>query len=548
MKILNLNTHWLVLIALVVGVGVGLLIQQTDAQPRIPVKMAEVSGTAQVQDAGGVKGVQIGDTVLQFGGKDVEDFTAWESLLAGQSPGGTLNLKLQRAGVDDFSVSVKVQMSPDSTRARWIAPFDFVATLFMKLLKMLIVPLILTSIISGVVSVGDPSALGRIGLKTMAYYFMTSLLAIVVGLAIVNVFHPGIGAELNLTSSVGEKDFGHADASDIVLDMVPENIFGSLSSNSTILQVIFFSLLFGFFITKLSGPGGGLLKQLFASGFEVMMKMAEFILKFIPIAVVALIVRVVGKTGMDVFQDLLVFMGCVVLAIAVHFCITLPLILRFVGRINPLSWAKAMWPAIITAFSTSSSSAALPVTMRTVKEGGRANDTVSSFCLPLGATVNMDGTALYECMGVIFLAQYYSGVGPDPFALTLGIQVYVVLTALLASVGAAGIPSAGLVMMITILQALKLPTEAAFLLLAVDRPLDMLRTATNVWSDTTCAAVVSRSEGATGLAGALGDEGSGPTEERCLRPAQAFSRIRNGLVIFAFLVCFNFLCCDSGVN
>ena len=514
MKILNLSTHWLVLIALVVGVGVGLLIQQTDAQPRIPVKMAEVSGIAQVQDAGGVKGVQIGDTVLQFGGKDVGDFTAWESLLAGQSPGGTLNLKLQRPGVDDFSVSVKVQMSPDSARARWIAPFDFVATLFMKLLKMLIVPLILTSIISGVVSVGDPSALGRIGLKTMAYYFMTSLLAIVVGLGIVNVFHPGIGAELNLTSSVGEKDFGHADASDIVLDMVPENIFGSLSSNSTILQVIFFSLLFGFFITKLSGPGGGLLKQLFASGFEVMMKMAEFILKFIPIAVVALIARVVGKTGMDVFQDLLVFMGCVVLAIAVHFCITLPLILRFVGRINPLSWAKAMWPAIITAFSTSSSSAALPVTMRTVKEGGRANDTVSSFCLPLGATVNMDGTALYECMGVIFLAQYYSGVGPDPFALTLGIQVYVVLTALLASVGAAGIPSAGLVMMITILQALKLPTEAAFLLLAVDRPLDMLRTATNVWSDTTCAAVVSRTEGATGLAGALGDEGSGPTEER----------------------------------
>ncbi len=187
----------------------------------------------------------------------------------------------------------------------------------------------------------------------------------------------------------------------------------------------------------------------------------------------------------------------------------MPLILRFVGRINPLSWAKAMWPAIITAFSTSSSSATLPVTMRTVKAGGRAGDTVSSFCLPLGATVNMDGTALYECMGVIFLAQYYSGVGPNPFELTLGIQMYVVLTALLASVGAAGIPSAGLVMMITILQALKLPTEAAFLLLAVDRPLDMLRTATNVWSDTTCAAVVSRSEGRTGLAGALGDEGDG---------------------------------------
>ena len=523
MKILKLSTHWLVLIALLIGIVVGLLIQRADPQPRIPIEIMEAFGTAQVLDPGGVKGVQQDDKVLQVDGENVgEDaqglggFKGWQEKLAASSPGRALMITFQRADQSSYSVSVKVEMSPDSPRARWIAPFDFIANLFMKLLKMLIVPLILTSIISGVVSVGDPSALGRIGLKTMGYYFMTSLLAIVVGLAIVNVFKPGEGAELNLTSSVTQKDVGEANASDIVLDMVPDNVFGSLSSNSTILQVIFFSLLFGFFITKLKGPGGGLLKELFEASFEVMMKMAEFILKFIPIAVVALIVRVVGKTGMDVFEDLLVFMGCVVLAIAVHFCITLPLILRFVGGVNPLSWAKAMWPAIITAFSTSSSSATLPVTMRTVKEGGRASDKVSSFCLPLGATVNMDGTALYECMGVIFLAQYYSGVGPEPFELTLAIQVYVVLTALLASVGAAGIPSAGLVMMVTILEALKLPTEAAFLLLAIDRPLDMLRTATNVWSDTTCAAVVSRSEGATGLAGAI--ENTGPPSHQAAAP------------------------------
>ena len=209
----------------------------------------------------------------------------------------------------------------------------------------------------------------------------------------------------------------------------------------------------------------------------------------------------VGKTGLDVFADLLVFMGCVVLAIALHFCVTLLLILLLLGRINPLAWAKAMWPALITAFSTSSSSATLPVTMRTVKEGGGASNRVSSFCLPLGATINMDGTALYECMGVIFLAQYYSVAAG--FEITLVIQLTVVITALLASIGAAGIPSAGLVMMLTILNALNLPTEAVILLLAVDRPLDMLRTATNVWSDTTCAAVVSRSEGEVGLTGAI---------------------------------------------
>ena len=332
MKILKLSTHWLVLIALLVGVVVGLLIQRADSQPRIPIEIIDVFGTAEVRDPGGVKGVKEGDKVLQVDEEDVgEDaqglkgFKGWQEKLAASSPGRALMITFQRADQSSYSVSVKVEMSPGSPRASLIAPFDFIANLFMKLLKMLIVPLILTSIISGVVSVGDPSALGRIGLKTMGYYFMTSLLAIVVGLAIVNVFKPGEGAELNLTSSVTQKDVGEANATDIILDMVPDNVFGSLSSNSTILQVIFFSLLFGFFITKLTGPGGGLLKQLFEAGFEVMMKMAEFILKFIPIAVVALIVRVVGKTGMDVFEDLFKFMACVALAIAVHFCITLPL-------------------------------------------------------------------------------------------------------------------------------------------------------------------------------------------------------------------------------
>ncbi|MEE3053495.1 MAG: cation:dicarboxylase symporter family transporter [Planctomycetota bacterium] len=507
MNPLKLSTHWLVLIALFVGGGLGLLIQRTDAGPALPVGVEQLEGNLRVSDTGGVAGVQVGDTVLGLEDTQVSTLAAYQETLAGHSPGRVLNLILQRGETESFSVPVKVLMSPGSTRAGWIAPLDFIANLFLRLLKMLIVPLILTSIISGVVSVGDPAALGRIGFKTMAYYFVTSLLAIIVGLAIVNIFQPGIGAKLDLKAAVAEGDLGQGGLLGIFLRMVPENVFGSLSSNSTILQVIFFSLLFGFFITKLKGPGGDLLKQLFEAGFEVMMKMAEFILKFIPIAVVALIARVVGKTGLDVFADLLVFMGCVVLAIAVHFCITLPLILRFVGGISPLAWLKAMWPALITAFSTSSSSATLPVTMRTVKEGGRASNKVSSFCLPLGATINMDGTALYECMGVIFLAQYYSV--ESGFELTMMTQLIVVITALLASVGAAGIPSAGLVMMLTILNALNLPTEAVILLLAVDRPLDMLRTATNVWSDTTCAAVVARSEGETDLVGAL-DAGGMP--------------------------------------
>ena len=186
----------------------------------------------------------------------------------------------------------------------------------------------------------------------------------------------------------------------------------------------------------------------------------------------------------------------VTLALVLHFCVTLPMVLKLVGGLNPVSWFKAMSPALMTAFSTSSSSMTLPVTLRTVEHRGRVSNRVTSFTLPLGATINMDGTALYECIGVIFLAQYYATV--SDFTLTFGMQALVVVLALLASVGAAGIPSAGLVMMLTILAALGLPLEGAALLLAVDRPLDMMRTMVNVWSDSCGAAVIARTEGEEG--------------------------------------------------
>ena len=248
-----------------------------------------------------------------------------------------------------------------------------------------------------------------------------------------------------------------------------------------------------------------MLKKFFDAAFEVMMKIAEFILMFIPLGVVALIARVVGASGLGVFIPLFWLMLTVVGALAIHAALTLPLILSLIGKVNPLRWARAVSPALLTAFSTSSSSVTLPVTLRSVVKRGGVSNRTASFTLPLAATVNIDGTALYQSVGVLFLAQYYAST--TGFELTLGKQIIVVITALLASIGAAGIPSAGLVMMTTILSVLKLPLEGVMLLLAIDRPLDMLRTAVNNWSDSTCAAVIARSEGETFTPGEEEDEG-----------------------------------------
>jgi len=388
-------------------------------------------------------------------------------------------------------------LDPQSDRALWLAPFSFVADLFMALLKMLIVPIVFASIVTGVAGLGGGRELGRLGSKAFLYYTSTSLLAIFVGQVLVSVVQPGHGAHLGL-SPLGEAAVG-PDVSfvEILKGMVPQNVFAALTDNGAMLQLIFFALLFGLFTARAPEPHRTRVREFFESLLAVIMQLAQAVLKLIPYGVFALLARVVADTGLAVFRPLLLYMGVVALALAIHATITLPLVLRLVGGIHPWRWAQAMAPALITAFSTSSSSLTLPVTMETVEDRGRVSNRLASFTLPLGATVNMDGTALYECVGVIFLAQFYAATNPA-FTLTMGDQVLVVLMALLASIGAAGIPSAGLVMMLTILSALHLPLEGAALLLAVDRPLDMLRTAVNVWSDTCGAAVIARTEGEAG--------------------------------------------------
>ena len=381
--------------------------------------------------------------------------------------------------------------------------YDFLGTLFLNALKMLIVPLIMSSIIVGIMGIGSGNDLGRLGGKTLFYYAFTSFLAIVTGLVLVNLTMPGIIDGQPIKELIGLADIppavsdnvegkGAGDIVAVFLRMVPPNIVYA-AANGQMLGLIFFSLLFGFFVTKLSTPQSDVMKHFWQAVLDVMMHITNWVMKFAPIGVFALVAKVVAVSGADAFAPLAIFFLTVVAALAVHFLITMSLILRFVAKVNPLRHYQAMSSALLTAFSTSSSSATLPLTMECVEKKAGVSNRVTSFTLPLGATVNMDGTALYECVGAMFIAQAY---GLD---LTLTTQFTIVLVALVTSIGVAGIPSASLVAISIILATIGLPLEGVGLILAVDRVLDMCRTAVNVFSDSVAAVVIGRLEGEQGI-------------------------------------------------
>ena len=367
---------------------------------------------------------------------------------------------------------------------------SWMGDMFMRALKMVIIPLILTSIISGIVNIGSLEKLGKIGLKTISYYIVTSIFAIVTGLFMVNLLKPGEGADLGFVSEVEGLALAKESFGQTLINIIPTNVVQAMVENQ-MLSVIFFAILVGLFITTISKKHKKLYIKLFNGGFELMMKITEFVIKFTPYGVFGIVAYQVSqqKDLMEVGGRLGLYMVAVILALFVHSCITLPLILKLVGKINPFSHFKAMSVPLLTAFSTSSSSATLPLTMEAVEHKAGASNKITSFVLPLGATINMDGTALYECIAAIFIAQAY---GID---LSFGEQIIVVITALLASIGAAGIPMAGLVMITVILSAVNLPLEGVGLILAVDRILDMFRTSVNVWSDSCGTVVIAKSEG-----------------------------------------------------
>jgi Na+/H+-dicarboxylate symporter len=380
--------------------------------------------------------------------------------------------------------------------------FDFVGKLFLNALKMLIVPLIISSIIVGVAGVGGTHGLGRLGGKTIGYYAMTSTLAILVGLLAVNLIQPGVvdgdpreifgftGDTAALSEQIGGK--GGGDLVEVFLRMIPTNVVAA-AAEGQMLGLIFFSLLYGFFLARITEDYAEAQYNFFQGMFEIMMRITDLIMRFAPLGVFALVARTVMDTGLAAFAPLALFFFTVVLALGVHFLVVLPLLLYFLGGVNPVRHYQAMGAALLTAFSTASSSATLPVTMECVEKNAGVSNRVTSFVLPLGATVNMDGTALYECVAALFIAQAYG------IELSLGTQFMVVLLALLTSIGVAGIPAASLVAITIILGAVGLPLEGIGLILAVDRILDMMRTAVNVFSDSCGAVVIARSEGETGV-------------------------------------------------
>lgn len=371
---------------------------------------------------------------------------------------------------------------------------NWIGEVFLRGLNMVIVPLIFTSIMTGVANVGSAENLGRLGLKTMGYYIFSTLVAIVTGFILVQLMKPGVGADLGLQVPVDDISTGKESFGQTLINIVPTNIIKAMAE-AHMLSIIFFAILAGFFVTRIGDKPRVLLVDVMNSILDVIMKITLFVIRFTPYGVFSIIAKVLsqqinsGNNVGDIIGSMGLYFITVLLGLLIQGFVSIPLMVKFLGRSNPLRHFRNMSTVLLTAFSTSSSNATLPLTMEHVESRNGVSNKIASFTLPLGATINMNGTALYECVAVMFIAQAY---GID---LTIGQQLIVIFTALLASIGSAGIPMAGLVMMAVVLNAVGLPLEGIGLILAVDRILDMFRTAINVYSDTCGAVIIAKSEG-----------------------------------------------------
>ena len=450
-------------------------------------------------------------------------------LLLGAAAGYVLGAWGLRAAVDAPAAGTA---AAHVTSSGFFMAFDLLGDLFLQGLKLIIVPLVTTSIVMAVVNLGRGAGLGRLGGKTLLYYAATSLCAILVGLVLINAVAPGVGpantgllvgedlsAFASDQSMVAAKTEGKSVSSflNVFRAMVPANLLSAAADNGQLLGLIVVALAVGYFLARLDTDGGRRLISLVQAVYDITLSITELVLKLAPIGIFGLIAATVAEQYAtlapdDRFGDFATGIGkfalVAVAALGVHFLVTMPLILIFVARVNPLRHYRAMAPALATAFSTASSSSTLPVTMECVQDRAGVSKKTTGFVLPLGATVNMDGTALYECVAAVFICQCF-GV-----ELTVAQQFLIVVTALLTSIGVAGVPSASLVAIVVILEAVQnnlpagslpdgvLLVSGMGLLLVFDRPLDMCRTAVNVFSDSVGAVVVAKSEGESPLSDA----------------------------------------------
>ena len=387
---------------------------------------------------------------------------------------------------------------------------EFIGKLFLNALKMVVIPLVLTSVICGVSQIAGDKDFGRLGLKTLLIYSLTGILAVATGLLCVNLIQPGLGEPeireaiandpnpsppASLESALQVADSGWSNLLQIFHRMVPPNLF-TAAVEGQLLGLICFGLLFGFFLGR-TKPEFQKTQLSFWRGLqEIILKITHFILGFAPFGIFGLVTPTLAKSGLDMFWLMGGFALTVFLALGIHALLVLPLLLKSLGKIKFIDHYRAMAPALLTAFSTASSSATLPVTMECTTQRVGVSSKISGFTLPLGATLNMDGTALFECVVVIFLAQFFG------IEMSWVTQLFVVVLALLTSVGVAGIPSASLVAILVILHAVGFDEDSiatgVSMVYVVDRILDMSRTMINVLGDSCAAAIIGKSEGETG--------------------------------------------------
>jgi proton glutamate symport protein len=389
----------------------------------------------------------------------------------------------------------------ESFTTDWIKPWG---TIFLKLLKLIAVPLIFVSLIKGISSLTDITKLSRIGYKTIVIYIVTTLIATTVGLVMVNIVKPGsvfpsdkqeqyreqFGGQIEMRQE-SAKDIKDQSPLFFFEDMIPDNFFKAAGDNSKMLQIIFFAILFSIALVLVPGDKTQVVKDFFDGLNDVILKIVDLIMRFAPIGVLALMAAlVVDFSGdADIFSALGMYMLTVIIGLFLLIFGFYPLLMRLFARMKTPRFMKGILPAQLVAFTTSSSAATLPVTMKQVINELRVSKSIANFVLPVGVTINMDGTSCYQAIAAVFIAQVFG------IELTLVQQLTIVLTATLASIGSPGIPSGSIVMLIIVLNSVGLPVEGLALILGVDRPLDMLRTVVNITGDSTVASIVARSEG-----------------------------------------------------
>lgn len=378
-------------------------------------------------------------------------------------------------------VGLFMQGVPDIAQT-YIKPFG---TLFINMIKMIIVPLVFSSLIVGAASIGDVKSLGRIGGKTVIYYLATTAIAVSIGLILGKIINPGSGLSIPVDANMAAEQA--PSVASILLNIIPSNPLNGLVSGN-ILQIIAFALFLGVGCTAISEEKSKPFVDFFESLAEIMYKITAFIMELSPYGIFALIVPVISQYGIDVLKPLSMVIFAVYFGCFLHAVLVYSSAVKIFGKISPIKFFKGIAPAAITAFSTTSSSGTLPVTIKSTRESLGVSEKIASFVLPLGATINMDGTALYQGVCALFIAQVY---GVD---LSFGQIATIILTATLGSIGTAGVPGGGFIMLTLVLQSVNLPLDGLVLIAGIERILDMARTSVNVIGDTSCAVVVASTE------------------------------------------------------